>query len=377
MRPNPSTINGLTTARAGTTPAQENAVNVNSSVSLSVNGSVFKRFNMSTDVILQTKEAVAESAWDDPDGYLTTFFTSSTELVTSASNYYWNIYQNATEAVSGSDPHFAIAYGNYNGFGSVTGSAALYTGNLTGSRTPSKAIYSQYKNLLLLPTDDKFSFDGTSSDDVLVINFNRARYKEKLDPGNWELKLVGGTAATRSFIDNSGAGTNPNIGSSGRIFNIVSGSISGGSASSTVFGLAYPDVGILVLRPSAISSSVGIAFVTGTSIAPGPGNSNLQRFLNTMTVGASFQARTEENVTSNYYFIRVGHNEFNYSNNPSFTTGSLGLIRYGLFHTDPRVYITSVGLYNDSNELLAIAKVSKPILKSFTREALIRVKIDF
>ena len=44
---------------------------------------------------------------------------------------------------------------------------------------------------------------------------------------------------------------------------------------------------------------------------------------------------------------------------------------------DPKTYITSVGLYNNANELLAIAKLSRPILKSRAREALIKVKLDF
>ena len=39
--------------------------------------------------------------------------------------------------------------------------------------------------------------------------------------------------------------------------------------------------------------------------------------------------------------------------------------------------MTCSGLYNDANELLAVAKLSKPLLKSFSREALIRVKLDF
>ena len=45
--------------------------------------------------------------------------------------------------------------------------------------------------------------------------------------------------------------------------------------------------------------------------------------------------------------------------------------------TDPKTYITSVGLYNEDRELLAIAKLSQPILKSTSREALIKVKLDF
>lgn len=336
-------------------------------------GRIFTRFNATTDILTSVKEIVSDTCWDDPDGYLTSVFSSSTELVYSSSNYYWNVYQNATEAVSGSDPHFAIAYGNSNGLGSVTGSAALYSGNLTGSRTPSKAVYSQYKNILLLPSDDLFTFGTTSSTDIWVVNFNRARYKEKLDPGNWEIKLVGNT--TGSFIDDSGASTNPTIGQSGRIFHIVSGSITGGTASSTVYGLAYPDVGILVFHPKALSASIGLNSNTASYVAPA--SSNIKTFFTAISNGASFQARTEENVTSTYYFVRVGHNEYNYSNNPTFVTGSLGLIRYSLFHSDPRVYITTIGLYNDSNELLAVAKLSQPLIKSFTRETLIRVRIDF
>ena len=44
---------------------------------------------------------------------------------------------------------------------------------------------------------------------------------------------------------------------------------------------------------------------------------------------------------------------------------------------NPQAYITSVGLYNDTNDLLAIAKLSKPLLKDFTKEALIRIKLDY
>ncbi len=39
--------------------------------------------------------------------------------------------------------------------------------------------------------------------------------------------------------------------------------------------------------------------------------------------------------------------------------------------------VTTVGLYNDANELLAVAKLSRPLVKDFTKEALIRVKLDF
>jgi hypothetical protein len=43
----------------------------------------------------------------------------------------------------------------------------------------------------------------------------------------------------------------------------------------------------------------------------------------------------------------------------------------------PQSYITTVGLYNDSNDLVAVAKLSRPLLKDFTKEALLRIKLNF
>ncbi len=89
------------------------------------------------------------------------------------------------------------------------------------------------------------------------------------------------------------------------------------------------------------------------------------------------QARSSEQVKSTYYFVRVKNAEYNYSNNPSYVTGSLGELFFNTFIQDPQVYITTVGLYNNRRELLATAKLSQPLLKNYTREALIKVKLDF
>ena len=96
-------------------------------------------------------------------------------------------------------------------------------------------------------------------------------------------------------------------------------------------------------------------------------------------VGANggIQARSSEQVKSTYYFVRVKNAEYNYSNNPSFVTGSLGQLFFNTFINDPQVYITTVGMYNNRRELLATAKLSQPLLKNYTREALIKVKLDF
>ena len=80
---------------------------------------------------------------------------------------------------------------------------------------------------------------------------------------------------------------------------------------------------------------------------------------------------------STFFFTRVKNAEYNFSNNPSYVTGSDGDLGQSTFIGDPKTYITTVGLYNNDNELLAIAKLSKPILKSFSNEVLVKVKLDF
>jgi hypothetical protein len=95
-----------------------------------------------------------------------------------------------------------------------------------------------------------------------------------------------------------------------------------------------------------------------------------------------FKARKSEFLPSKHYFVRVKNQEFNYSNNPSFVSDGTdgkqaGTIRFNQFFTNPQSYITTVGLYNDSNELVAVAKLSQPVMKSFDNESLIKVRLDF
>ena len=96
-----------------------------------------------------------------------------------------------------------------------------------------------------------------------------------------------------------------------------------------------------------------------------------------ISASANFQINSQETITSDYIFIRARSSEFNYSENPSFISGSTGEVLYNQFINNPQTYITTVGLYNDVNELLAVAKLSRPLPKDFTSEALVRVKLDF
>jgi hypothetical protein len=90
-----------------------------------------------------------------------------------------------------------------------------------------------------------------------------------------------------------------------------------------------------------------------------------------------FQARREEEIKSTHYFCRVKNNMFNYSQNPTYFTGTSAELTNTTCIQDPKAYICTVGLYNNNDELLAVAKLSQPLLKSRDREAVIKVRLDF
>ena len=141
----------------------------------------------------------------------------------------------------------------------------------------------------------------------------------------------------------------------------------------------YPQHGVVILNADALDTHAGFGSVTASQVQ---GDNVMKLFksvsgsdaLTNASENGGIQARSSENVKSTYYFVRVKNAEYNYSNNPSFVTGSLGELIFSTFIDDPQTYITTVGMYNERREMLAVAKLSQPLLKNFTREALIKVK---
>jgi hypothetical protein len=83
-----------------------------------------------------------------------------------------------------------------------------------------------------------------------------------------------------------------------------------------------------------------------------------------------------ELLSSNFIFCRAKNADYNHTANPTIIDSDGNLIYNQLIYS-PVTYITAIGLYNDSNELLAVAKLSKPLQKDFTKETLVRVKLDY
>ena len=344
----------------------------------------FQRFNRANDVVENQRTTISSGLWSGGSAELTAFYTQSTNGNITGS--FLELYNEDPNLSSSAEVQFAVGYAHVEG----SGSAGTVTKVTSGERQTA-ALYSQFRNVLLAPNTDKFEFTAspTSSGDkdFYFVSFQRARQREKIDPGNWELKLSGELPVVLkddkiSLIDDSGANTNPTVNQGGRVFNVVSGSIANGVFKSAAtetqagaFGLFYPDLGLILLNAIKTELTGGLRPLNDRSATNFASRS--EAFYNAIRSGSSFTARREEEISSTNYFVRANNKNFNFSSNPTYATQSDGSLTQATFFKDPKTFITQVGLYNDDNELLAIAKLSKPILKSYSREAIIKVKLDF
>lgn len=299
----------------------------------------------------------------------------------------------------------------------VSAQSNLYSA-VTSQKSKKKNIYNQMAQVLMGydATGSVLRFDedgdllagGTKLDNVFFLNFSRLLCKDEIKKGTFQLEM--GTRATfdqkgilfanRLLItDESGSNgyfTNSPAGEYGVLYVTASGADTLTTLQRDFLNTDRPAVGLLfyqagiavisgsifndsdhggllhttrgTVRLTSTSGETGFQMVTGSNIdaiADGIRNriSNIQ-----------FNNTTELNST--VYFCRANHNEFNYSSNPTYVSGSK--IRVKTNSTDnPVSYITTVGLYNDNNELMATAKLSEPLKKSPDTEFTIRARLDY
>ncbi len=292
---------------------------------------------------------------------------------------YLDVYSSDINIQPDSDPQFSIIYGNKNGSGSAL------INPIVPSLSPTRITYGQIRTLINGDENTPINFGSGNTDsvDFYSININRSRYKEKLFLSTFNLVLSKSTSSV-SLTNNSKDSTVVSYCDAGRVFDIVSGSngksiTGGGKTVSGSYGKFLPDVGLILLNPRALALSKangGIGLSIDFSPNNGAKDNNNNALFNSINDGSYFSLNSEETITSDYIFIRVKNSEFNYTSNPS-VINSNGEFYYDTLINNPQTFITTVGLYNDSNELLAVAKLSKPLTKDFTKELLLRVKIDF
>lgn len=326
----------------------------------------YRRFEQ--DDIVVSADSITSPAWSNNAVTLDQFVTSS-QAATDSGKYYYHVYNTGS---SDQEIQFAIAYGHKLGSGS-----GLYDASIPG-KSYSSTVYGQFRTLINGDEDTDFTFDQsgtpTTPDSVHFISIQRSRFKEKILPGSILLSLSG-SGGELKLTDNSTTLTTDSFVDAGRVYSLYSGSAAGTVESTTIeYGKLYPDIGLIALNTDKLVADNFMGAVNVTSNYTTVDGK--EACLSALQSGSSFSLRADETLSSNFIFVRARNSEFNYSTNPSNITGS-GELRHSTMIDNPQSYVTQVGLYNDSNDLLAVAKLSAPLLKDFTKEALVRIKLDY
>ena len=199
---------------------------------------------------------VTSGVFQDGVSNISTFFTSSTQY-TNTGDYSVDIYRYNPATNASASVQFGVAYGHKEGSGSLGVKGA------TGDRTTA-AVYGQLNNIINPAKTNTFTFGAVSDvPEVFAIVFNRARIREALEPGGWEIHLQGNSKGSKiKLIDDSSAnagGTN-NARNFGPEYHVVSGTLSGGTTikyqhnnsihdTLGTYGSFYPKLGIILLNP--------------------------------------------------------------------------------------------------------------------------------
>tara|TARA_B100000497_G_scaffold128124_1_gene173671 strand:+ start:15903 stop:17921 length:2019 start_codon:yes stop_codon:yes gene_type:complete len=354
------------------------------------------------DDIVRCPEIVTGPLWSQGAKYLATPISASFASDTGSANYCVGVH-NLPPTDLCSELQYRCIYADYEGKGDK---------DLGGrdDETLTKAMYTQYSHILLPKGQDKFIIDGNEEDYVYIVDVKRDRYKQIMDPGNWQLSIYSldmqaPTASnvptdivrdalvdTSTVIDSSRFVTQ-SINFTNKSWDIIPGTIENGpymtpadtelSGSNTgSIGTFYPNHGMLVLAGSKMDSDFG--FETNRNIEVD--GLNALRLYESLTSSAiegdtdasgdplAFWGRFAEKKYNTMYFVRVKNQIFNFSNNPTFTSGSEGVILDTLANQE-RAYFTSIGLYNNTKELLAVGKISNPMISACNKERLFKVKV--
>jgi hypothetical protein len=267
--------------------------------------------------------------------------------------------------------------------------------------------YDQTGSIVQFDEDGDILAGGTKLRENVFFNFSRLLVKDEIKKGSFQMEFgvangysEGGTVFGKRIkvSDESGSTgflVNSPVGEYGILF--ATQSYGGGNYlkgnNSYPVGLLFYQAGVAVVSSSVFhqSSDGGILKGDGTSnnvsmsgpsgidekfdaVLTGSTVSTLANNLRTRLYNLQFNNTIELN--SSIYYCRVHNNDFNYSSNPTYLSGSK--IRVKTQTTDvPVTYITTVGLYSNSNELLAVAKLSEPLKKTPDNEFTIRVRLDY
>lgn len=219
---------------------------------------------------------------------------------------------------------------------------------------------------------------GTKINDAIFLNFSRLLVKDEVKKGSFNLTVGTGSAIANHPMSNQLLIQDYNAQNEFRV-NSPAGEYAmlyTGSNSSTIpVGLLYYQAGIAVLKASLFAGcDMSGTLKNGNAAFTGSTIDSYASGIRNRIANIQFNNTTELNST--IYFCRLNHNEFNYSSNPTYLSGSKIVVK-NVSSDEPVTYITSVGLYSADNELLATAKLSEPLKKTPSNEMILRVRLDY
>ena len=320
--------------------------------------------------------------------------------------YYFGIAHKDTPTT----PEFHVAYGNIDGKGGNSVSDTI--------KSPTEVIYKQWASILLPPTEVTGGFfisnnngltsvptDATIASsardtDIYVLTAKRSLMKDRLNKKNWTIVLSGSkhdgqVGSEALYLTDDSANDNPYSTPVGDRYNIVSGSDGTilSASSAKTYGFYYPDMGVMVFSGAELSESIGgdveykdtaATFASQSHqgfISPTTETADLKtalRFVNCLQpTGAKLKFRDEEDQVSAQYFCRVKSGHMNFSNNPTFVSGSLNELRHTTMKGNPTTFISQVQMFNRAGDVVAVGNLSTPLKKNFSSEATIKVKLTY
>lgn len=278
--------------------------------------------------------------------------------------YFETIYD-AAPASALSSPLFDVT------FGFTTGSGYNVAVTTTSSQTEKVKIHRQMAALLLGNPDSKFTINSQERNEAIFILFKRNILKDELKKGTVYL-TINSQAPTQFTASDAGAAST--------FKQTVGGDYAplkyNGTGSEV--GQVWYQAGVIVLPPDLCWGAIPLWSGSKTLInlqSSGTINQVIDGF---RTHIETLQVNNQTNLQSSVYFCRAYNNEFNYSSNPTFIDDD-GLIRVtsGSNILTTQTYITTVGLYDENDNLLAVGKTNKPVLKSPQTEAVFRLRLDY
>jgi hypothetical protein len=342
-------------------------------------------------------EKVTSPYFSNGDTTLEATNIRSSSLSDSNETYFFGISHKDTLTTE----EFNVAFGSTNGYGANVE---------TNTKSETEAIYKKYASLLLAPLEVTGGFhisDAGSAgkvtgkdEEIFVLSSRRSNMKDRINKGTWQINLSGSsstkTAAPILHLKDDSVNDAPTSTPVGDRYNIVSCSSAGViAAEATVrnYGFFYPDMGILVLSQQELSASIPGASISTNAVTNFGSGSQLGfatstdtntnektalRFINCLNhTGASLKFRDEEDQVSAQYFCRIYSGDCNFSNNPTFVSGSLNELRQSTMVGNPSTFISSVQLFNADGDMVAVGNLSTPLKKNFGTEATIKVKLTY